>query len=107
MTPETKEAIVELERKFDEHRQEEKKWLAEAVHENVNGKIDKLDEKIESHNRRHENDMKRILPTILAYEASQRVLEDARVGGKFILWWSGFVIAVGSAYLIIRQVFRI
>lgn len=78
---------------------------AKAIQETVNGKIDNMRKEINDHNKKHEDDMKRLMPVLESYESTQRHLADARAGGKTILWIAGFITAVGSAYLIIINIF--
>jgi hypothetical protein len=84
--------------------------VGNAIKVNVNGKIDVLRREIEEHNKRHEQDMVRILPIIEAYEASERFAEDAKRNGKkaimAVLWTGTFVTAVGGGWLILRQLFH-
>lgn len=87
--------------------------INEAITENikvtVNGKIDNLTKKIDAHNLSHETDMQRVLPVIEAFEASEKFAADAKKKGKVVIIAvasiAGFVTAVGSAYLIVMQIF--
>ena len=85
--------------------------ITKVVKETVNGKVDRLDKKIDEHNTQHELDMKRILPIIEAYEASEKFALNARKNGatiiKAVMYVSAFVTAVGSAYLILRNIFHL
>lgn len=88
-----------------------KEDIARTIKETVNGKIDanlkKIDdiqEQICTHNKAHEQDMARIMPIVEAYETAERRVEDAKQGGRTIIWISGFITAVGGAYLIIKQI---
>ena len=49
----------------------------------------------------------RALPAIKAYEAAQRALDDAQASGKFVLWVSGVIVAIGSAWIIITKIFHL
>ena len=90
MTPEQLQIFLE----------DNRKSTGAAIEKYVNGNLRALDQKIEEHNRVHNEDMKRILPVVEAYE-------DAVRGGKRVLWSAGSIMTVGGAYLIIRQIFRI
>ena len=95
--------------------------VREEIKVTVNGKIDNIRNileyqnselraaklNLEVHNAKHERDMQRILPVIEAFEYSERRVEDAQSAGWLLIKLSGFVTALGGAYLIIRQVFRI
>ena len=78
---------------------------AKAIQETVNGKIDNLKKDIANHNKKHDDDMNRLMPIIQSYESTQRHLADARTSGKAVLWIAGFITAIGSAYLIIMNIF--
>ncbi len=79
--------------------------IAIAIKDVVNGKIDRLSTKIDEHNAKHEQDMVRIMPALESFEEWQRDKEVAAKSGKIVLWLAAFVTAVGSAWLIIRQIF--
>ncbi|RJQ33893.1 hypothetical protein C4568_03770 [Candidatus Parcubacteria bacterium] len=79
MTPEDREAIVAV------------------IKETVNGKIDRLNDKMDRHNEIHEQDMKEVRahieetkPIIVAYQGG-------RVLGELIKWLAG----VGAAVLLV------
>ncbi len=64
----------------------------------VNGKIDKISEKIDSHNVKHEADMVRILPVLEAYETAQ-------TSGKLLMKVGGGITVVGGAWLVLKSIF--
>ena len=78
-----------------------------GIKETVNGKLDRLDIKIDTHNERHERDMIRVMPIIEAYEASEKFANNAKRKGvatvKVMAAISGFVTVVGSAVLVLEQ----
>jgi hypothetical protein len=80
--------------------------IANGIKLNVNGKIDKLSSEINDHNKIHEDDMKRVLPVIEAYEEGQRDLNTAKKAGRGVLWVSAAVTGIGGAYLVLLQIFR-
>lgn len=80
--------------------------IAQSIKINVNGKIDRIENKMDNHNLSHENDMARIMPVIEAYENNERRLEDAKATGKFIGGAIAFGTAVGMLYLTIKQIFQ-
>lgn len=80
--------------------------LIKTVTLTVNGKIDGLTLKMDKHNEKHETDMKRILPVIEAYEISEKIVYGAKSTGKIALVLAGFVMTVGGAYLVIKQIFQ-
>lgn len=86
--------------------------IATGIKLNVNGKIDAMrveikdiKDDIRQHNTSHESDMVALRPIILAFEQGQQDLGAARRGGKGILWAAGGITALGSAYLILKQIF--
>ena len=102
--PETRELIADvraeladLRQDFKIHKDSNLKTINDAITSgiklNVNGKIDAL-----------QNTVNRVIPVVEAYEASERAVGDAKAAGKAILWVSGFIVSVGSAYLILKQI---
>lgn len=71
----------------------------------VNDKIDCIDWKLDIHNAKHEEDMKRILPALEAFETSQRLVLDAKMGTRVVGWFLGAIVAIGGAYLTLKQIF--
>ncbi len=69
-----------------------------TVREVVNGKVDKISQKIDEHNTKHEADMVRILPVLEAYESAQN-------GGRLALKIGTGVTVIGGAWLVIKQIF--
>jgi ribosomal protein S17 len=53
--------------------------IRRTIQEKVNGKIERMEQKMDIHNQRHEADMKDIKPIIEAFDAS-------KTGGKVVLW---------------------
>lgn len=83
-----------------------------AIQKQVNGKIDTLGQMMEEHVKvclpaieQRNEDMARMMPVVLAFEEGQRDLKSAKKGGKAILWLAATITAIGSAYLIIRNIF--
>lgn len=66
-----------------------------AVVKTVNGKIDKMQVSLDTHNVEHAEDMKRILPIVEAYETTKNT-------GKAAMWIASFIIAVGGAILVVK-----
>ncbi len=79
--------------------------IAFSIKTNVNGKIDAMSNKLDSHNLQHEKDMERALPVIEAYEQGQRDLAVAKKGGRLFLWLAATTTAIGGAYLVLRMIF--
>ena len=82
--------------------------IGDAIKVTVNGKIDSLRKQIDDHNIQNEVYLKRIMPVVEAYEASEKFAEDAKKSGKNIvkgtMWVAGLITALGSAYLIVRDI---
>ncbi len=83
---------------FREFLKDNRESTSKTIKETVNGKIDKMTDRMNK-------DWARIAPVIEAYETSQRALKDAERAGRTILWVAGFIVAIGSAYLTIKQIF--
>ena len=82
-----------------------KEEVIKTIQTTVNGKVDRMQDCMNAHNVKHEEDMKRVLPVIEAFEEGQRDLNTAKKGGKAVLWLSGTVTAIGGAYLVLRAIF--
>lgn len=90
-----------------------KAGLKEVVKETVNGKIDRLTQKVDEHNTRHEehmgmviNHMERATPAIVAYEeamATKKVLGNFGNGAK---WLASVITAVGILWFGLIQLFK-
>ena len=78
---------------------------AKAIQITVNGKIDKIRERLDAHCEKQERDWDRIMPVVVAFETTNRALDDAKTSGKVILWVTGFITAVGGAWLVCRSIF--
>ena len=91
---------------FTEFLKSNEQATSVAIDKYVNGKINMIDAKISNHVQEEIDFQQRLMPVIEAYETSQRALHDAQTGGKFVLWLSGSITAIGSAYLIIKHVFH-
>lgn len=65
--------------------------IVKAVKETVNGKIDRLDQKLTTH-------MEEVEPYLRAGDA-------LKVGKGFMKWLAGTVIAIGTIVLLIKQIF--
>lgn len=78
--------------------------VAKGIRFNVNGKIDRMQAGLNEHNVKHEQDMDRMMPVILAFENGQRDLETAKKGGRVVLWIAGTITALGGAYLVLIQI---
>lgn len=76
------------------------KKLQETIVLTVNGKIDKIDAKLDTHNEQHAEDMKEVrahmekaAPVIEAYSTVGNL-------GAFIKWFGGVVTAAGVVWLL-------
>lgn len=80
---------------------EDREALVQVIKETVNGKIDRLSEKMDAHNEKHERDMEKVNEHI---EATKPILEAYQGGkalGSLIKWAAG----VGLAWLAIQSWF--
>ncbi len=72
--------------------------IRETIRLTVNGKVDAISSKIDMHNKAHEEDMRRILPVLEAYENAQK-------GGRAVMWTAGTVTVLGTAWIVVKQIF--
>ena len=73
---------------MDEDKQ--KKIIEDTIEKHVNGKIDKVYERLDEH-------INEIQPVI-------DLLEGAVVARKVIIWFTSILIGIGSVWLIIKQI---
>lgn len=80
-----------------------KKSLQETIITTVNGKIDRIEKKIDTHNEKHEEDMLEVrehmanaAPVIEAYNAVGNV-------GAFIKWVGGVATAISVLWLLLTK----
>ena len=104
-SPETILLIKKIHDRIDSLQKNQEVLIESAVSKTVNGKIDKLLATVQTTADEHRKDMEDVRPIVIAYQTSQRALDDAKAGGRVILWVSGFITAVGGAYLIIMNIF--
>lgn len=78
--------------------------IAVGIKQNVNGKLDRMQEGLDTHNLKHENDMQRMMPIIESYEEGKRDIESAQKAGKIVLWLAASTTAIGGAYLVVRNI---
>lgn len=69
-----------------------KKVIQESIQEHVNGKIDKMDKKLDAH--------------IEEMRPLMDLIEGAVVMRKVVLWFTSFLIALGSVYLMWKQIWK-
>jgi len=70
----------------------------------LNGKLDELQSLVLEHNRVHEEDMKLMMPVILDYQQKKQDADAADRAGKKVLKYVGVFTAVGTAWLILKQI---
>lgn len=83
MTPEDRQAIVEV------------------IQKTVNGKIDRIEQKIDTHNTQHELDMVEVRKHIEDVKPILNTYNGGRVVGDILKWIAG----VGIAFLAIQSWF--
>lgn len=66
--------------------------IAKTIKTTVNGKIDRLTELVEEHNRKHEKDMEDIKPIIEAYQGFN-------TAGNLVKWIAGVGTAIGVLWI--------
>ncbi len=85
MTPEQLESI--------------KRTIAESIEKNVNGKVKLLTQKFDDY----------VISDMAWKDKADPVIqmgENLQGGGRVLIWFAGFVSAVGGAYLIIKNILK-
>lgn len=76
----------------------DKAFIEDVIKSTVNGKIDRLTDKVDQHNAKHEEDMRDVREHI---EQTRPIIE-AYQGGKAIGNLVKWVAAVGAAFVVIQ-----
>ena len=76
---------------------EDREAIVAVIKETVNGKIDRLTDKMDEHNRTHETDMKEVRAHIEETKPIIDAYKGSKVLGEFIKWVAG----VGAALLLV------
>lgn len=93
----TEEELNSLENKITEA-------LVKTIKETVNGKIDRLNEKMDIHNERHEEDMKEVKGHIEEVKPILEAYNGTKAVGNLIKWAGGIILTVAATWaLIIKQ----
>ena len=72
---------------FRQFQEESTKNIREVIQTVVNGKIDRMSQKLDDHITQHQGEMESLLPIIEAYKGSKILGELAKwVGGIAIAW---------------------
>lgn len=76
--------------------------IRETIKETVNGKIDRIDQKLDEHNRKHEKDMQDLRPIIKEFK--ERQIRDAflKESGEKLKWISSIMAALLVMWLFIK-----
>ena len=85
------------------------------MEESINKKIDVLRQEnndgmqqirkeIADHNAKHEGDMEELKPIIKAWKTSENTLDAAKSTGWVMTKIAGFIVAMGTAWLMVLQV---
>lgn len=77
---------------FKHFLKDNERATGEAIQKYVNGKVDAISDKLDTHNRKHEKDMERILPIIEG-------IQGTKIVGKVFLWLA----AIGVAYATLKN----
>ena len=83
-----------------------KEDLKSVIQDKVNGKIDRIERKLDEHNVRHEAIVADILPIIKEYK--DRQIRDAflKEAGERIKWIAGVGTAIGIVWLFIKGLWK-
>lgn len=81
--------------------------IRQTIKETVNGKIDRIEKKLDEHNAKHEEDMREIRPVIKEFK--ERQIRDAFLlqTGERIKWTGGVLLALAALYTIIKGALRL
>lgn len=71
--------------------------LPNAIEDSIKVPLAKMQNNLNKHNMTHTNDMKRIMPVVEAWEATQ-------TAGRGVLWVSGVIAAIGGAIITVMQI---
>ena len=74
--------------------QEDRDAIIAVIKETVNGKIDRLTDKVEQHNVRHEEDMTEVRQHMADVKPMLDALNGSKVLGSLIKWIAGIVAAI-------------
>ena len=84
--------------------------IQETIVKTVNGKIDRLHENINEHNKKHENDMLEVRehmasvkPILDEYQEREAARAYAKKTGDGIKWLAGVVAAIGALWIVFMQ----
>ena len=80
------------------------KSIAHAVEKYVNGGIREIRAEIKTHNEKHEQDMKRMMPIIEAFEQEKDYREVVQKKGRSVIFWTSIIAGIGGVYLIGRDI---
>jgi len=87
-----------------EQLSEIKEALKKTVDEKVNGKIDRLVEKIDSHNEKHEQDMVEVREHIKEVAPILETYKGASALGNLVKWLGSIVLVVAAVWaLFLKQ----
>lgn len=75
--------------------------LVKTIKETVNGKIDRLHEKVDAHNASHEADMKEVKGHIEEVKPILEAYNGTKAVGNLIKWVGGIILTVAATWALI------
>lgn len=72
--------------------EDNRRSTAEAIEVTVNGKLDKIEKKLDKH-------IERVEPYIIGFEGSKTI-------GKIIMWIGGIIITIGGSITILKNLIK-
>lgn len=82
--------------------EEDLKKIQDTIISTVNGKIDRLHEKVDAHNTQHEQDMTEVKEHIKKVEPILEAYTGGIALGGLVKWSAGVITAVGVVWLSIK-----
>ena len=80
---------------------DDRQAIIEVIEKTVNGKIDRIEKKIDTHNTKHEEDMVEVREHIKEVKPILNAYNGGKTLGDFFKWFAG----VGVAWLLIQNWF--
>lgn len=80
---------------FRHFLEDNRKSTAEAIHETVNGKIDAINNKLDTHIKTHDEFLQEVMPVLKAFQGGKML-------GEAMKWLAG----IAAAYLVIKGLWK-
>lgn len=89
-------SLSDLHKRFDTHNSEMSEEVKKVIKETVNGKIDRMSAKLDTH-------IEKVEPMLEVFEKNKIVKMELAKGGKLILKTAGGVVTLGAAWMAIKS----